>query len=376
MSSEKLKRSGIITLTSGGEVLARRLLSHLEDQAWTWFDRTAIKQAGGMGLFMENHFQSFENWVFIGAAGIMIRSMAPHLIDKFTDPAVVVLDEGGRFAISLLSGHVGGANSLARQIADWIGGIAVVTTATDVNKRASLDLLLKALKCPLKPYRDLILEANKRIVAGETIGVYVDEDYLNLSALVTADWLPQVPGFNFFKDWESLKDSNLGLKIYVGYCYQRIHKAHVLKESHPIAYVIPKCFVLGTGVRKALETQIYQETLLTWLESIHVSPLAVETLVSIDIKASEPCLLDTARLYQWQTQFYSAKEMLPYEQYFETSNWVRQTVGIGSVSGPAVLCFKDKKQRALGLEGDDDFKANAKATFKGNGCTFTLGRNT
>lgn len=375
MSSEKPKRSGIVTLTSGGEVIARRLLNHLEDQNWMWFDRVAIKEAGGMGLFMKNHFQDFENWVFIGAAGIMIRSMAPYLIDKFTDPAVIVLDEGGKFVISLLSGHVGGANGLAVQIADLLEATPVVTTATDVNQRASLDLLLKALKCPLKPYRDLILEANRRIVAGETIGIYIDENYLTLRALETSDWLPQVPGFCIYKDWESLKDSNLGLKIYVGYCYQHIHKENPLKSQSDIQCVVPKCFILGTGVRKALDTKVYEETLLAWLASIHVSPLAVEALVSIDIKSSETCLLDTATKYQWQTQFYSAQEMLPYEQYFETSNWVRQTVGIGSVSGPAVLCFKNEKQSALGCEKQAVVKEDAQATFKGNGCTFTLGRN-
>ena len=72
--------------------------------------------------------------VFIGAAGIAIRAIAPFVKDKFTDPPVIVLDEKGAFAIPLLSGHVGGGVTLAKVIAEYTGGSAVITTATDVQK--------------------------------------------------------------------------------------------------------------------------------------------------------------------------------------------------------------------------------------------------
>ena len=79
-------------------------------------------------------------WYFVGAAGIAVRAIAPHVRDKFSDPAVVSVDEAGRFAVPLLSGHVGGANELARRVAALTGGQAAVSTATDVNGLFAVDV--------------------------------------------------------------------------------------------------------------------------------------------------------------------------------------------------------------------------------------------
>ena len=89
-------------------------------------------------------FAKGHNLVCIMAAGIVVRSIAPSLKGKDTDPAVVVVDEAGRFAVSLLSGHLGGANELARRVATVLGGTAVITTATDVHGLPALDLLAVA----------------------------------------------------------------------------------------------------------------------------------------------------------------------------------------------------------------------------------------
>ena len=85
--------------------------------------------------------QQGDNLVCVMAAGIVVRGIAPYLKGKDTDPAVVVVDEAGQFAISLLSGHLGGANELARRVAKVLGGTPVITTATDVHGLPALDVL-------------------------------------------------------------------------------------------------------------------------------------------------------------------------------------------------------------------------------------------
>lgn len=85
------------------------------------------------------YFNEAQALIFVGACGIAVRSIAPHVKNKMTDPAVVVVDEAGKFAVPVLSGHVGGANELARKIAAFINAVPVITTATDVNNLTAVD---------------------------------------------------------------------------------------------------------------------------------------------------------------------------------------------------------------------------------------------
>src|SRR5699024_5485229 len=100
--------------------------------------------AADLAAWTAARFLDSEALVFISAAGIAVRAIAPFVKDKFTDPAVVSVDEAGHFAVPLLSGHVGGGNDLARRIAALTGGQAAISTATDVNGRFAVDLWSKA----------------------------------------------------------------------------------------------------------------------------------------------------------------------------------------------------------------------------------------
>ncbi len=121
----------------------------LGEKIYTHFDNAELTrcESGGLAAWTAAHFDCYDALVFIGSCGIAVRAIAPHIKSKLYDPAVVVCDEAGRFAVSLLSGHVGGANALTAQIADAIGAIPVITTASDLYEDEKPQNLVLGIGC-------------------------------------------------------------------------------------------------------------------------------------------------------------------------------------------------------------------------------------
>lgn len=146
--SEPARRTRVVALTPRGGALARDLAQALP-RAGCWLPRPLaagdpkVQTFDRVATVFQEAFQRGENLVCIMAAGLVVRGIAPHLQGKDQDPAVVVVDEAGRFAVSLLSGHLGGANDLARQVAQILKATPVITTASDVQGLPALDLAAK-----------------------------------------------------------------------------------------------------------------------------------------------------------------------------------------------------------------------------------------
>ena len=152
-----------LAFTSKGLALARKLAAAQPG---------AVARCGENGVILANwtaaQFAQSDALVFVGAVGIAVRAIAPHCRSKATDPAVVVLDECGRFAIPLLSGHLGGANDLARRLAKACGAVPVITTATDVNGVFAVDEWAKHQHCLVaEPAR--IKKVSSALLAGRTV---------------------------------------------------------------------------------------------------------------------------------------------------------------------------------------------------------------
>ena len=161
------KRTLLVCYTDRG---LRKMEEAARILAGTGRETVCLERPRG-GAFLGEYWGQVREIVFIGAAGIAVRLCAPYVRDKFQDPAVVVLDEGGQFAVPILSGHMGGANDLARLLSEETGAAAVITTATDVNGRFAVDEFARKAGLVVTD-REAAKRVSACILQGEPVGFY------------------------------------------------------------------------------------------------------------------------------------------------------------------------------------------------------------
>ncbi len=343
-----------------GEALGKKLANYLEtkdfsqmgfehDQKVKFYPLADAKAKGGIKACVASDFNESKALVFIGATGIAVRSIAPFVASKFSDPAVIVIDDQGRFVISLISGHIGGGNALAEEIAELLGATPVVTTATDGMGLASVDLILKASGVPVQHYRDMALNLNRILLKGETIALYTEEP-LRLSACKTE-------GIKLLQNWEAFLSDVTPCKLYIG---NRLSRIETVEKTDNSFVAVPQNLVMGTGSKKGLGKEVYQKAYENYMDSMDLSPKAVRVLASVDIKAEESCMLALAEIYQMKTVFYTKEQLSEVHEVFPKSEQVFKVLGLNGVAGPAAYLLS---QGHL-LEG----------MWKGLGCTFAIGR--
>ena len=254
-------------------------------------------------------FRESDALIFIGAAGIAVRSIAPHVVSKVSDPAVLVIDDRGRFVISLLSGHIGGANGLARSIAGLIGAEPVITTATDGAGKFSCDAWAVTHDCAISS-----MAAAKDVSAAILTG----------DIPVTAEYpLPEElpPGLRRAEEGE--------LGIYIG-----IHKNDPFGKT---LRLIPRTVTLGIGCRKDIPLESVMAAVRSVLDEANIDLRSVGRIASIVNKKDEKGLLEAARVIGAETVFYTAEELNAVPGEFEESEFVRKTVGTGNVCERAAV---------------------------------------
>ena len=265
-------------------------------------------------------FESQDALLFIGATGIAVRSIAPFVADKRKDPAVVVMDEKGIFAISLLSGHIGGANELAGKLANLTGAIPVITTATDVNGRFAVDVFAKKQKLWIAD-----MKAAKQVSAD-----VLDEKKIGL--VTDFPILGEMP-----EELELLK----GTEPFEG----KTGIVIALNETfHPFPctlHLIPKIVALGLGCRKGKEEAAIEEAVLEALSRNRLSIHSLMGAASVDLKAEEPGILAFCEKYGLDFQTYSAEELSEAEGDFIPSSFVKNVAGVDNVCERSAVLLSD-----------------------------------
>lgn len=280
---------------------------------WKYSVSGAISFEKGDAL-LESVFTEYDGLVFVAAAGIAVRLIAPHVVSKLSDPAVLCIDEQGNFVISLLSGHIGGANALTREIAACISAQPVITTATDAGGRFSPDSFAMANHLKIEDM-DMAKKIAAAVVQGEQIGLLSDYPCKNLYKVSAFQIVP------IGETYEELVPVN-------GICISGEKKETPFLNT---LYLTPKDVVLGIGCKRNTKPELLEAFVLEKLQGYGISMNAVRCICSIDLKKNEQAILTFSKKYHIPFQTFSAEELMRVQGEFTASEFVKETTGADNV---------------------------------------------
>lgn len=297
-------RIELACFTEQGGRLGARLVRQLEESGE---DAARLERCGAGGVplrqWVDKRFAAADALVFIGAAGIAVRAIAPRLVSKLADPAVVVVDDCGRFAIALVSGHIGGANALAGRIAALVGAVPVVTTATDANGLFAVDTWARANGLAIvNPEK--IKHVSAKLLSGKPVALETPFPVMG----------PLPKGI--------VAASNSAFDIRVA----------VRRPANDDALLlVPRIAALGVGCRKGAPVEDIEAAFTAFCDSSGMLPEAFAKVCSIDIKKNEPGLVAFCVKRSLPLVVYDATRLMEAEGAFAASEFVNAVTGADNV---------------------------------------------
>lgn len=278
---------------------------------------------GGIKTRMDFFVKEYDGLIFISATGIAVRFMNPYIINKTLDPAVVVVDDGGNFSISLLSGHIGGANRLAQWVGDIIGAIPVITTASDNRGIESIDLF--AMK---NNYHMEDMEAVKDITAmmvnKNKIGFYSE--------------LKEIIKYDNLKILDNFQDIDHSIQGVIIVSSQK--RIDIPYEKH--CRLIPKNINIGIGCRRGIEGKRIIEAIENILTQLNLSSKGIKAIGTIEVKKDEIGIIEACNHFNCPLKIFTLEEIKKVEDNFPKSQFVKKTIGVYSVSEPSAYLLGGK----------------------------------
>lgn len=305
-----------IAFTEQGMSTGRRLAAHFPDMS---IERCPD---GGLDKWTESAFQNADALVFIGAAGIAVRAIAPYIQKKVTDPAVVVMDECGKYVIPMLSGHIGGANELAIRIGQRTGAQPIITTATDVSHIFAIDTWAKNQGLTIaRP--ECIKRVSSSLLAGNSI---------QIKSLYPICGIPP-------KGVTMAGENSECFDVLI---------SHMINEDESTLHLIPPVITVGIGCRRGISPTAIEAAFQLMLIGSRCHQSAVCGTATIDIKKDEPGLLEFCAMHDFPLYTFSAHALAGVSGEFTSSPFVESVTGIDNVceraavlsSGGALLAKK------------------------------------
>ncbi|WP_041173394.1 cobalt-precorrin 5A hydrolase [Clostridium botulinum] len=365
-----IMKISIINVTKIGNDIAYKIKEHIDADLYSKYAREKLERQGfNFKEIVKKSFEDYDAIIFISSTGIAVRAIAPFIQSKDKDPAVIVIDSTSKYVISLLSGHLGGANELTEKIARVLEAEPIITTATDNLKIKAPDIIAKE--------NNLVIEDLKKakdiaalLVNGEKVA-FLDEDRLvNFPKGYTYD-IGDVKGLvivtnklhvdktflNEDKKLISQGESKYKKSKLTG--EKTLVSKHIEKEIKPISKsvqleikqedfqmqgldnkcilkLIRKNIVLGIGCRKNYDEITMKENVIKVLKEENIDLKSINSIVSVEIKKDENAIRELSKFLGCPFITYSIEEMKKVEHKFKGSEFVRKTIGVGSVCEPSI----------------------------------------
>jgi len=321
----------IIAITGNGARLGTRLKEQLADAELYVLarhhgkaGRGSLRFDGELGELIASLWPTVSGFVCIMATGIVVRLIAPLLQGKDVDPAVVVMDDAGKFAVSLLSGHLGGGNELAERAAFISGARAVITTATDANDLPSFDMLAKGNGWAIddlsrvKTLNSLLLE-NGRIAVADTTGL-VRPYFHGRGNLLFVD--------SFVAAFRSGA---------AGLLFVTNALVPPQLQAENLLVLRPKNLYLGVGCNSGTTAEEIEAVILSGLRRFLLSPASVAAIATAEAKRGEPGLVVCAEKFAVPLLCYSSSELNGVAVPSPPSEHALAAIGATGVAEPAAL---------------------------------------
>ena len=329
-----MKRILSVSFTRQGAALQEKLGAFFASQGMGFraFAKYPVKNCllleNSLRHFTEKAFSEADGILFVSAAGIAVRAIAPFVRQKDKDPAVLVLDDTGKYVIPILSGHLGGANHLSEQIATFLGAEAVITTSTDCNALFSVDsfsVKVNAFTVEI----DRIKAISSEILKGNPVGFQSDYP--------VEGKLPP----------ELMEETNHTVGIFISDDREK-------SPFETTLHLVPRRIVLGVGCRKNINYELLYRQIMSALCEHNLTMEQVTLLASVDLKREEPALLRLQKEWKLGFRTFPADVLRELEGEFTPSKFVEAQIGVDNVC-----------ERAAWLAAQEEFARQTKEAVSG-----------
>ena len=309
-NGEKMKYA-VITFTEKGDQIAKILASSFN------IDLYSKKKQSDFNFkeVSKNVMENYRGVIFISSTGIAVRAIAPYVKSKDVDPAVLVIDNSCNYVISLLSGHLGGANELTLKVSKLLESQAIITTATDNLGIYAPDMIAKdngLIIEDLKKAKDI----SALLVEGKKIGFFDEKGIVQTPAGYSSN-LEDISGLLCISSSESIDN-------------------HLKGDIVPTLKLIRRNIVLGIGCRKDFSTQKMQQTVLRILKEYNIDIRSIKAITTILIKKDEVAINALVNYFKCQLKIFTAEDIKQVQHKFCGSDFVEKTIGVRAVCEPCV----------------------------------------